>query len=57
MTTKAIWNDHADIVVAIVDENLVIWYYPQAIFIDTELLKLLQFKKERYVNPSSCVFT
>ena len=57
MTTKAIWNDHADIVVAIVDENLVIWYYPQAIFIDSELLKLLHLKKERYVNVSGCVFT
>jgi hypothetical protein len=48
MTTMAVWNDYAHIIVAIVDENLTMWYYPQAIFIDIDLLQHLQIKKERY---------
>ncbi|KAI5073537.1 hypothetical protein GOP47_0011550, partial [Adiantum capillus-veneris] len=46
LATKALWSSSAHIVAAMVDQDLVIWLYPQAAFIDEDLLSILQAKKE-----------
>lgn len=32
------WNDYSEILVAIADGKLVVWYYPSVVFIDRDLL-------------------
>ncbi|MCO5614629.1 hypothetical protein L7F22_068913 [Adiantum nelumboides] len=46
LTTKALWSSDAHIVAAMVEQDLVVWLYPQAAFIDEDLLSILEAKKE-----------
>lgn len=40
MVDCALWNGEADILCAIADQKLTIWYYPSVVFVDPELLQL-----------------
>eukprot|EP00906_Rhabdomonas_costata_P015489 RCo022262 len=38
MVASVKWNDHSEILVAIADNRLVVWYYPSVVYIDRDLL-------------------
>eukprot|EP01012_Entosiphon_sulcatum_P005298 TRINITY_DN1232_c0_g1_i1.p2 TRINITY_DN1232_c0_g1~~TRINITY_DN1232_c0_g1_i1.p2 ORF type:complete len:816 (-),score=154.57 TRINITY_DN1232_c0_g1_i1:3038-5239(-) len=38
MVASVKWNDYSEILVAIADNKLVVWYYPSVVFIDRDLL-------------------
>lgn len=38
MVASVKWNDYSEILVAIADGKLVVWYYPSVVFIDRDLL-------------------
>lgn len=38
MVESSMWNDVADILIAVVDQSLVVWYYPHAPTADKDLL-------------------
>jgi hypothetical protein len=45
------WNDESNMMVAIGNGKLQIWYYPNAAFVDRDALPKTMFEKEaRYVN-------
>lgn len=46
MVDTAVWNDSADMVAGIVDQKLVFWYYPQAAYVDKDLLVFVKLAKE-----------
>jgi intraflagellar transport protein 80 len=37
MVNSAMWNDKSDLLAAIVDGNLTVWYYPNTIYFDRDL--------------------
>ena len=37
MTDSFIWNDKSDILVALSDDRIYTWYYPNAVYIDRDL--------------------
>jgi intraflagellar transport protein 80 len=37
MTEIFIWNDKSDILVALSDDRIYTWYYPNAVYIDRDL--------------------
>ncbi|MCO5553156.1 hypothetical protein L7F22_006677 [Adiantum nelumboides] len=45
LTTKALWSSDAHIVAAMVEQDLVVWLYLQAAFIDEDLLSILEAKE------------
>mmetsp|Transcript_12103 Transcript_12103/g.27941 ORF Transcript_12103/g.27941 Transcript_12103/m.27941 type:complete len:770 (-) Transcript_12103:166-2475(-) len=38
MVDSAMWNDETDILVAIMDGKFVVWYYPNVVFVDRDLV-------------------
>lgn len=46
MADDAIWNDNNDILATILDQKLVLWYYPHAVYVDRDLLKHVKVTKE-----------
>lgn len=46
MVDDAIWNDSNDILAAVSDQKLVVWYYPHAAYVDRDLLKYVRLTKE-----------
>lgn len=50
-----VWSREAHIIAAMVDQNLIIWYYPQAIFIDVDLLRFLKIKKECFMGKNATI--
>ncbi|KAH7441540.1 hypothetical protein KP509_03G042400 [Ceratopteris richardii] len=53
LTTKALWSSHAHIIAATVEQDLIIWLYPQAAVIDEDLLKVLEVSKECFKGKSA----
>ena len=45
MTDSFIWNDKSDILVALSDERIHTWYYPNAVYIDRDLQSLIKSTK------------
>lgn len=43
---SAAWNDKSDVLVAIADARLVTWYYPNAVFVDKDLLGLASTSRD-----------
>lgn len=39
MVDSFMWNDSSDMLLAIADSKLVLWYYPTIVFEDRDLLK------------------
>eukprot|EP01016_Furgasonia_blochmanni_P034705 TRINITY_DN3774_c0_g2_i1.p1 TRINITY_DN3774_c0_g2~~TRINITY_DN3774_c0_g2_i1.p1 ORF type:complete len:779 (-),score=217.27 TRINITY_DN3774_c0_g2_i1:42-2378(-) len=46
MTYSFLWNDKNDILAAISDGRLITWYYPNAIYVDKDLMDLCKTVKE-----------
>ncbi len=46
MVESVLWNDEHDILAAMIDGKIVVWYYPNALFVDEELIPLLKCEKE-----------
>jgi len=40
-----LWNDTNDILVGISDQQLVVWYYPNATYVDKDIMELCKFRK------------
>ncbi|KAL2611690.1 hypothetical protein R1flu_023382 [Riccia fluitans] len=53
MIDDAIWHDNIDILVAVSNQKLVVWYYPHAAYVDKDLLKYIKLTKECIVGESS----
>ena len=50
MTDSFLWNDRNDILAAISDGRLVAWYYPNAIYVDKDLMELSKISKVKFFN-------
>jgi intraflagellar transport protein 80 len=46
MCDSVVWHESTDMLAAMVDQKLVVWYYPGAIFVDKDLVHLTKFVKE-----------
>ncbi len=46
MTDSFLWNDKHDILSCIADGRLQTWYYPNAIYVDKDLMDLCKYTKE-----------
>lgn len=46
MVASVKWNDSSDILVAIADGKLVVWYYPSVVFVDRDLLPKTKLVRE-----------
>jgi intraflagellar transport protein 80 len=40
------WNDEIDMIAAMADGKFVVWYYPNAIFIDQDIAPFTRFKRD-----------
>jgi intraflagellar transport protein 80 len=47
------WNDDSDLLIAIMDSKLIIWYYPSAIFVDQDIAPLARFEKDGSIYGSN----
>lgn len=49
------WNDNTNMLAALADGKLTVWYYPSAVYVDRDLLPKTVFEKEaRYVFSNFC---
>lgn len=46
MTDSFLWNDKNDTLAAVADGRLIAWYYPNAIYVDKDLMELSRVTKE-----------
>eukprot|EP00339_Tiarina_fusa_P021541 CAMPEP_0117013778 /NCGR_PEP_ID=MMETSP0472-20121206/11302_1 /TAXON_ID=693140 ORGANISM="Tiarina fusus, Strain LIS" /NCGR_SAMPLE_ID=MMETSP0472 /ASSEMBLY_ACC=CAM_ASM_000603 /LENGTH=54 /DNA_ID=CAMNT_0004717175 /DNA_START=88 /DNA_END=252 /DNA_ORIENTATION=- len=46
MTDSFLWNEKNDILSAIADGRLLTWYYPNAIYVDKDLMDMCKVSKE-----------
>mmetsp|Transcript_28907 Transcript_28907/g.81402 ORF Transcript_28907/g.81402 Transcript_28907/m.81402 type:complete len:781 (+) Transcript_28907:949-3291(+) len=46
MVDSALWHDESDMLVAMVDGRLTVWYYPEVVFTDRDLLAVTRVQKE-----------
>jgi intraflagellar transport protein 80 len=45
------WNDETNMLAAMTDGKIFVWYYPNAVYVDAELLpKTVAEKETRYKN-------
>jgi intraflagellar transport protein 80 len=40
MVDSAIWHESSDILVATSDAKLMVWYYPDVVYVDTDMLPI-----------------
>ena len=40
------WNDGSNMLAALTDSNLTVWYYPGVVFVDRDLLNLTVWEKD-----------
>lgn len=45
MTDSFLWNEKNDILISISDGRILIWYYPNAIYVDKDLMDLCKTTK------------
>ncbi|KAJ2996367.1 Intraflagellar transport protein 80 [Globomyces sp. JEL0801] len=50
------WNDEADLLVAIMDGKLVIWYYPNAVFVDDDVAPLVRNERDGSIYGKNAQF-
>ncbi|CAK9221469.1 unnamed protein product [Sphagnum troendelagicum] len=53
MVYNAMWNEIADMLAAVVDQRLVVWYYPHAAYVDKDLLPFVKLTKDCDVGKSA----
>uniref|UniRef100_A0A7S0RGA6 Intraflagellar transport protein 80 homolog n=1 Tax=Pyramimonas obovata TaxID=1411642 RepID=A0A7S0RGA6_9CHLO len=46
MCDSAVWNDQTDMLATMIDQKLVVWYFPTCLFVDKDLVPLTKFVKE-----------
>ncbi len=46
MVDSFAWNDEMDMIAAIADGKCIVWYYPDAIFIDEDIAHLTKYQKD-----------
>ncbi|KAI9202562.1 WD40-repeat-containing domain protein [Polychytrium aggregatum] len=46
MVETFIWNDEIDILAAIVDSKLVVWYYPNIVFVDEDISLMTRYERD-----------
>ncbi|KAK3271476.1 Intraflagellar transport protein 80 [Cymbomonas tetramitiformis] len=46
MVDSAVWNDTSDMLATMIDQKLVVWYYPNAVYVDKDLVPLTKYVKE-----------
>eukprot|EP00227_Mantoniella_beaufortii_P020105 CAMPEP_0197575096 /NCGR_PEP_ID=MMETSP1326-20131121/609_1 /TAXON_ID=1155430 /ORGANISM="Genus nov. species nov., Strain RCC2288" /LENGTH=759 /DNA_ID=CAMNT_0043137801 /DNA_START=154 /DNA_END=2433 /DNA_ORIENTATION=+ len=46
MVDSCRWNDTTDMLAAMVDQRLVVWYYPNVVYVDKDLTALTKFVKD-----------
>lgn len=56
MTDSFIWNDKSDILVALSDERIHTWYYPNAVYIDRDLQSLIKTSKVALIFKENSEF-
>ena len=52
MCDSAVWNDATDMLATMIDQKLVVWYFPTCLFIDKDLVPLTKFVKEGRCGPA-----
>lgn len=40
------WNDEIDMIAAMSDGKFVVWYYPNAVFVDEDVAAMTKFEKD-----------
>ena len=51
MTESSLWNDNNEFLAAITDGKFAVWYYPNVVYIDDDLISLTKFEKDaRYLR-------
>ena len=48
MVTSIAWNNEYNILVGMIDNQLIIWYSPDVVFTDTDLLSLTTVELKGY---------
>ena len=56
MTDSFIWNKKSDILVALSDERIHTWYYPNAVYIDRDLQSLIKTSKVSLIFKENSEF-
>ncbi|TPX52368.1 hypothetical protein CcCBS67573_g09888 [Chytriomyces confervae] len=51
------WNDEADMIAAIVDWKFMVWYYPNVVFIDSDIESMTRFERDGAVFGKNAQFT
>ena len=50
MTDSFLWHEKTDILVAISDDRVHTWFYPNAVYIDRDLLEIVKSTKVIIIN-------
>ncbi|KAG0618321.1 hypothetical protein M758_4G054400 [Ceratodon purpureus] len=53
MVENSMWNDVADVLVAVADQRLVVWYYPHAPTVDRDLLQYVKLTKDCHIGKNA----
>ena len=48
MTDSFLWHEKTDILIAISDDRIYTWYYPNAVYIDRDLLEFVKSTKVKF---------
>ena len=46
MVDSVQWNDTTDMLAAMIDQRLVVWYYPNVVYVDRDLLPVTKHVKD-----------
>jgi len=46
MVDSAMWNDETNMLAAMVDQKLVVWHYPNVVYVDKDLMPLTKYVKD-----------
>jgi intraflagellar transport protein 80 len=47
MVNSCMWNEVGDVLVAVADERLVVWYYPHVAYVDKDLLQYVKITQDQ----------
>ena len=48
MVNSCMWNEVGDVLVAVADERLVVWYYPHVAYVDKDLLQYVKITQDQW---------
>jgi hypothetical protein len=46
MVDTFLWNEEVDMIAAMVDGKFVVWYYPNSVFVDEDVVGYTKFEKD-----------